>query len=64
MKGEHPIRMLCDLLSVSSSGYYRWRQPRPCPRQREDEALAGQIAAAHAASRGTYGADAGARTAR
>lgn len=56
MKGEHPIRMLCDLLSVSSSGYYRWRQPPPSPRQRQDEALADQITAAHAASRGTYGA--------
>ena len=56
MKGEHPISMLCNLLSVSSSGYYRWRQQRPSPRQREDEALGGQIAAAHAASRGTYGA--------
>lgn len=56
MKGEHPISLLCDLLGVSTSGYYRWRQLRPSPRQREDEALADQIAAAHAASRGTYGA--------
>ena len=56
MKGAHPIRMLCALLSVSSSGYYRWRQQRLSPRQREDEALAGQITAAHEASRGTYGA--------
>jgi putative transposase len=56
MKGEHPIRMLCDLLSVSSSGYYRWRVPRPSARQRRDEILASQIVAAHAASRGTYGA--------
>jgi len=25
MKGQHPIRMLCELLNVSASGYYRWR---------------------------------------
>lgn len=56
MKGEHPIRMLCDLLNVSSSGYYRWRRQPPSPRQRQDEALADQITAAHEASRGTYGA--------
>jgi transposase InsO family protein len=56
MKGEHPIRMLCELLGVSPSGYYRWRQGRPSTRQREDAALAAQIAAAHRASRGTYGA--------
>lgn len=55
MKGEHPIRMLCDLLSVSPSGYYRSRQQQPSPRQREDAAITAQIAKAHQASRGTYG---------
>lgn len=55
MKGEHPIRMLCELLSVSPSGYYRSRQPQPSPRQREDAAITAQITAAHRASRGTYG---------
>ena len=55
MKGAHPIRMLCELLGVSPSGYYRHRQQRPSPRQREDATLATQIAAAHQASRGTYG---------
>jgi transposase-like protein len=56
MKGEHPIRMLCELLKVSPSGYYRWCQQRPSPRQREDAAIAAKVAAAHRASRGTYGA--------
>jgi transposase InsO family protein len=55
MKGEHCVRLLCELLGVSSSGYYGWRQKRPSQRQREDAALAAQIAAAHRASRGTYG---------
>jgi transposase InsO family protein len=55
MKGEHSVRLLCELLSVSSSGYYGWRQKRPSKRQREDAALAAKIAAAHRASRGTYG---------
>ena len=56
MKGEHSIRMLCDLLGVSPSGYYGSRADRPSSRQREDEALTKQIAAAHRASRGSYGA--------
>ncbi len=56
MKGEHPIRRLCELLGVAASGYYRWRHSRSSPRQREDAILTVQIAAAHAASRGTYGA--------
>ena len=34
MKGEHPIRMLCELLKISHSGYYRWCQQRPSARQR------------------------------
>ena len=56
MKGEHPIRMLCALLNVSPSGYYRWRQQRPSTRQREDVGIAAKVAAAHRASRGVYGA--------
>jgi transposase InsO family protein len=55
MKGEHCVRLLCELLGVSPSGYYGWRQKRPSKRQREDAALAARIAAAHHASRGTYG---------
>jgi len=56
MKGEHPIRRLCDLLGVAPSGYYRYRQRQPTARQREDATLAAQINAFHQASRGTYGA--------
>jgi hypothetical protein len=56
MKGEHPIRLLCGLLGVAPSGYYRWRQQRPGPRDLEDASLSIQIADAHRASRGTYGA--------
>jgi transposase InsO family protein len=56
MKGEHPVRMLCDLLGVAPSGYYRWRHGKPSRRQRDDDAMAAQIAASHQASRGTYGA--------
>ena len=56
MKGEYSVRMLCELLGTSPSGYYGWRQKRPTKRQREDAALAAQIAAAHRASRKTYGA--------
>ena len=55
MKGEYPVRMLCELLKVSHSGYYRWCQQRPTTRQREDAAIATKVAAAHRASRGTYG---------
>jgi putative transposase len=56
MKGEHPTGMLCELLAVSRSGYYRWKQQRPTKRQQEDAELAERIAAAHHRSRKNYGA--------
>ena len=56
MKGKHAVRVLCELLAVSRSGYYRWQERRPTKRQRDDARLADQIAAAHARSRKNYGA--------
>ncbi len=56
MRGEHATGLLCALLGVSRSGYYRWRARKPGVRQRADEMLAVQIAAAHRHSRGNYGA--------
>ena len=55
MKGEHKLNMLCELLGVSRSGYYRWQTARPTRRQRDDAALAAQIARSHRQSRGNYG---------
>ncbi len=55
MKGEYTVRGLCALLSVSASGYYRWRQAKPSARLQQDAILRAQIAAAHLASRGNYG---------
>lgn len=55
MKGEHSVRLLCELLGVSPSGYYKWLNARPSARQREDAILAVKIAAAHRQSRGNYG---------
>lgn len=56
MKGEHSVRLLCGILQVSRSGYYRWRQYRPNGRRRRDAELAALIAAAHRKGRGNYGA--------
>jgi len=57
MKTEHPIRSLCAVLEVSSSGYYDWvaRQTQPGPRAQENVRLAAQILQIHQASRQTYG---------
>src|SRR5215468_4974544 len=47
---------MCRLLGVSPRGYYAWMKRRPSRRAVTDAALIGEIRAAHAASRGTYGA--------
>jgi transposase InsO family protein len=51
------VKRLCHVLSVSRSGYYRWREARQAraERWRADEALAEQIRAIHARHDGTYG---------
>ncbi len=56
MKGEHAVEVLCAVLDVSRSGYYRWDSSIPSQRQREDEALADHIVRSHHDSRGNYGA--------
>jgi len=56
LKGAHSIRLLCVILHVSRSGYYRWLR-HPCSaRKQRDAELAAQIAAAHRKGRGSYGA--------
>jgi transposase InsO family protein len=58
MKSEHSVRLLCQTLEVSLSGYYDWcRRPNnPPKRVEEDLALRQEIKAVHRASRQTYGA--------
>ena len=56
MKGEHSVEVLCTMLNVSRSGYYRWKNARPSARAQRDQVLAQQVAQAHHRSRRTYGA--------
>jgi putative transposase len=55
-QAEYPIATMCRLLGVSSSGYYAWAKRQPSRRAQSDATLTAEIHAAHAASRGTYGA--------
>ena len=40
---------------MTQAGYYAWRSRERSERERQNEALAEQIRAVHAESRGTYG---------
>lgn len=56
MRGVYPVRVLCETLQVTASGYYRRRRQPHSRRTEEDEVLKSQIATAHKKGRGTYGA--------
>jgi len=58
MKTEHPVRVLCQALEVSPSGYYGWhrRQSEPAPRTQANQRLRENIVRIHQASHQTYGA--------
>ena len=47
---------MSELLGVSTSGFYAWRNRSASKRSQEDEALAKRIRHFHERSRGTYGA--------
>ena len=51
----HPVRVMCAVLDVSASGYYRWRGRPASPRQHEDRRLSIEIRSVFRASRETYG---------
>jgi putative transposase len=55
-RARYPIGVMCRILGVSPSGYYAWVQRPASGRAVMDAALTAEIRAAHAASKGTYGA--------
>ena len=52
---EFPVEVLCDVLGVSRSGYYAWRDRPPSPAAARRGRLIEQIREAHKESRSTYG---------
>lgn len=46
---------MCEVLGVSTSGYYDWRDRKPSQRQQENQRLTLKIRCFHQASRETYG---------
>ena len=51
----YPLRVLCRVMEVSVSGYYKWLKRKPSKREMEDNRLEINIKAAHQRGRGTYG---------
>jgi len=52
---EYPVALMCQVLEVSVSGYYAWKQRPVSARQRADEQLSVRIRQVHEASHQIYG---------
>ena len=55
-QAHHGVAMQCEVLGVSRSGFYAWKDRPLSRRAREDVEIAQMIRTIHAVSRGTYGA--------
>ena len=55
-KKVYPAALLCDVMQVSRSGYYSWRNRGKSPRQQEYERLIPVVQEADKISKQTYGA--------
>ena len=54
-KARWPVEVQCEVLDVSRSGYYAWRDRPVAKRTLEDAEVLVEIEAAYAAGRGSYG---------
>ena len=52
----YPVKTMCRVLEISTSGYYAWRQRQPSQRTQADQKLSERIREIHQNSKGTYGA--------
>jgi putative transposase len=53
---EHDVHVMCRLLGVARSGYYKWLKQPVSNRAEEDARLVSLIRASFLASQGIYGA--------
>ena len=52
---EFPTRLMCQVLEVSTGGYYQWRRRPPGARQERREALVAEIEVIHQEVKARYG---------
>ena len=55
-QADFAVSRMCEVLGVSTSGYYAWRKRTPSSRKISDSGLKERIRQIHQESRGTYGA--------
>jgi len=57
-KKDFPVQRLCQVLGVSASGYFDWKERPACRRQQDDMVLLAHVRSAFALSNGTTAAHA------
>ncbi len=64
LSGQFPLEVCCEVLEVSRSGYYAWRDRPASARDRRRGELTRKVRAAHRENRGVYGSPRVARVLR
>ena len=54
-RADYPVTVLCDVLAVSSAGYYAWRSRPESERSAANRELVEDIRRVHRDARGRYG---------
>ena len=54
-RGSFPVAVLCDMLEVSTSGYYESLARKPGPREERHQRIPAAVQQVHAESHGIYG---------
>jgi putative transposase len=54
-RDSYPVAVMCEVLEVSTSGYYAWLKREPSPREQRRAAIAEAAERAHYESHGIYG---------
>jgi len=54
-RDSFPVAVICEVLGVSTSGYYEWVDRPPSPRAERHERIQQAVAQVHAESHGIYG---------
>ena len=54
-KKDFPVHRLCQVLGVSQSGYFAWKDRPASRRQRDDMVMLANVRSAFALSNSTYG---------
>jgi putative transposase len=54
-KKDFPVQRLCQVLGISQSDYFAWKDRPACRRQRDDRMMLAHVRSAVALSNGTYG---------